>query len=240
MIRGLFKVLTDPRQRRDWRFLTLIRITRMLYPSYRLQWPQLLWWEDQEFLSYLDKFGMRHSFEGDRRWMLNQLTKLVKSVPGDTAECGVWFGSSSYLMCKGLGRPHHMFDSWEGLSEPEEVDGPRFAKHEQASTEATVRANLAGFTNINFHKGWIPERFTDVKDRRFCFVHIDVQLAQPTRDSFEFFYPRMNPGGIIVSDDYGFNTCPGARKVIDEFLTDKPEKIMEMSCGSAFLVRSSH
>ena len=78
---------------------------------------------------------------------------------------------------------------------------------------------------VVFHEGWIPDRFGDVAETRFCFVHLDVDLFQPTRDSLGFFYPRMVDGGLIVCDDYGFETCPGARRAVDEFFADRPEPI---------------
>ncbi|HEX3704868.1 MAG TPA: TylF/MycF/NovP-related O-methyltransferase, partial [Vicinamibacterales bacterium] len=67
---------------------------------------------------------------------------------------------------------------------------------------------------------------SDIEAERFEFganwvrilLHIDVDLYEPTRDSIAFLYERMNPGGIVVCDDYGFMTCPGATKAIDEFL----------------------
>ena len=81
-----------------------------------------------------------------------------------------------------------------------------------ACSPVQVAANLAEFADlVSFHGGWIPERFNDVAEARFCFVHIDVDLLQPTREVLEFFYPRMVAGGLIVCDDYGFDTCPGAR-----------------------------
>ena len=82
-----------------------------------------------------------------------------------------------------------------------------------------------------------PDRFNEVADRRFSFLHIDVDLYEPTRDSIAFFYPRMNVGGVIICDDYGFATCPGATKAIDEYLRDKPEKMMTLSDGGGFLIK---
>ena len=100
-----------------------------------------------------------------------------------------------------------------------------------------VKTNLSQFSNVSFHKGWIPERFPHVADRRFAFVHIDVDLYEPTRDSIEFFYPLMNENGIILCDDYGFDTCPGAIKAIDEFLADKPEKMLRLPSGGGFFIK---
>ncbi|MFW5652494.1 MAG: TylF/MycF/NovP-related O-methyltransferase [Planctomycetota bacterium] len=40
-------------------------------------------------------------------------------------------------------------------------------------------------------------------DRRYRFVHIDVDVYEPTLACLEFFWPRLSPGGAIVIDDYG-------------------------------------
>ena len=178
----------------------------------------------------------------DRRWMLSQLLRLIANVPGDTAECGVFSGSSSHVICGAnkaseQTRKHHMFDSFEGLSAPEEVDGSHWTKGDLAYGVERVQENLRAFDETAYYPGWIPDRFSDVADLRFAFVHIDVDLFQPTRDSIEFFYPRMSEGGVIVVDDYGFTSCPGATQAVDEFLADKPEQMLSLSAGGGFLIR---
>jgi O-methyltransferase len=74
------------------------------------------------------------------------------------------------------------------------------------------------------------------KHERFSFVHLDVDLYQPTMDSLEFFYGKMSPGNIILCDDYGFVTCPGAKKAMDSFFADKPEEIVSLPTGQGFVV----
>ena len=69
-------------------------------------------------------------------------------------------------------------------------------------------------------------------------MHIDVDLHQPTYDSLEFFYKRTTPGGIVLCDDYGSIHCPGAKKAMDTFFRDKPEEIIALSTGQAFIVKS--
>ena len=76
----------------------------------------------------------------------------------------------------------------------------------------TVQTNLKQFGFIRYYKGWIPDRLDEVKERTFSFVHIDVDLYQPTFDSFKFFYPRLLKNGIMVFDDYGCMRFPGAKK----------------------------
>lgn len=225
------------------RFESLHQLGHRLVPEYRFKWPQMQWWQEEAFNEYLQKFDELNGMNVDRHWMLYQLMRLVENIPGDTAECGIYQGCSSYMMCKmnqnnsNYHRIHFMFDSFEGLSAPSEIDGTHWQKGNLSCDMNRVEANLSGCSNYSLHKGWIPERFLDVENRLFSFVHIDVDLYNPTFDSIQFFYPRIHPGGIIVCDDYGFTSCVGATKAVDEFLQDKPEKMIQLSCGGGFLIK---
>jgi hypothetical protein len=225
------------------RFLIMTRLVRWFVPEYRFQWPQIDWWSDPTFNAYLERFNERELFQSPHRWAMYQLLRLIEAVPGDTAECGVFEGAGSYLICKAnaqssrFQRHHFMFDSFEGLSQPTAEDGIYWEGGAMLAPLEKVQANLAGFSNISFHKGWIPQRFPDVEDRCFAFVHIDVDLYEPTRDSMAFFYPRVNEGGILLCDDYGLSTCPGATETIDQFLADKPERMLVLPAGGGFLIK---
>jgi len=226
------------------RFLVMRMVAGWIIPGYRFHWPQLLWWDNAAFTAYLNKFDQLHDSNSHRHWMLDQLMQLVRDVPGDTAECGVFKGATSYLICKanlnaGDRRVHHVFDSFAGLSEPSAADGVFWLEGDLACSLDVVRANLAEFGDaaVRFRQGWIPDRFPDVSDQRFSFVHIDVDLYEPTRNNMAFFYPRMQPGGIILCDDYGFTTCPGATAAFDDYLNDKPEPIIGLPCGGGFLIK---
>ena len=225
----------------DRRLSALGIVANWLLPDYRLTWHQMDWWKDQQFNEYLNRFNERGGFNTHRRWMLWQLLRLISDVPGDTAECGVFEGSSSWLICAAVrskDRRHHLFDSFEGLSAPDPEDGQYWRSGALAAGEDLVARNLAGFESmLVFHKGWIPERFDEVQNEQFAFVHIDVDLRQPTIDSVEFFYPRLSTGGILLCDDYGCTTCPGATQAIDRFLVGKPEKMISLDGGGGFLIK---
>jgi O-methyltransferase len=202
--------------------------------EYGRSWPR-----DLEFRRALEPFegaGNRRAL--DRKWMLRELLKIARGVEGDTAECGTWRGGSSWLICKGLGRIHHAFDSFEGIPEPGPRDGRHFAKGDLAETEEAFRSRMAEFPGLRVYKGWIPSRFAEVADRRFSLVHVDVDLEQATRDSVEFFYPRLNSGGILLLDDYGFFICPGARGAVDAYFRDKPEPVLEIPTGQGLVIKA--
>lgn len=214
-----------------------------LMGDYRATWFQIDWHRDPDFNRFLDRFDERFGFNTHRKWTLWQLMRLVAEVPGDTAECGVFTGSSSWLICAAnrhsrFDRKHHLFDSFEGLSEPGAHDGAHWTEGDMRCHEDVVADNLEPFTDqLVFHKGWIPERFGSVEERRFAFVHVDVDLYEPTLDSVAFFYDRLEPGGILLCDDYGFWTCPGATRAIDGFLADRPEEMLSLAAGGGFLIK---
>lgn len=228
-------------------FYWLMVFSRNIYPDYRFKWPQMDWWADQEFNKFLEQFEEIDGLNTDRKWILAQLIRLTKNVPGDTAECGVYQGCSSYLILRSnaenrrnnLAKHHYVFDSFEGLSVPCNIDGNHFKKGDLSCPIEKVRANLSLFSDVTLLRGWIPDKFSDVKERTFSFVHIDVDLYEPTKQSIEFFYPRINHGGILLCDDYGFTTCPGATRAIDEFLNDKREKMISLCCGGGFFIKGT-
>jgi O-methyltransferase len=163
--------------------------------------------------------------------LVRELDKTL-ALEGLVAECGCFRGLSSFLLCSRLkrsapafdGAGYRIFDSFRGLSEPghedslaqagasaphaNDVRAGRFA----ASLEE-VRHALAAFPGVAYFPGWIPAAFP-VDEARYRFVHIDVDLYQPTRDSLEYFWPRLVPGGRVVCDDYNW---PGGRRSVDEF-----------------------
>ena len=47
----------------------------------------------------------------------------------------------------------------------------------------------------------------------------------------------MVKDGIIVCDDYGFSTCPGAKQAFDEFMKGKPEPIVHVPTGQCFIIK---
>ena len=182
------------------RFVFAEKISEMIYPKCKFSDFGRLFLEDKAFLNYYESYHGTWNYHSlDRKYTLDQLMKLLISTDGrgDTAECGVFQGASSYLICRqiqGSQKQHHIFDSFEGLSAPNDKDGTHWRIGALACSEKVVRENLREFDFVRYYKGWIPERFNEVSDRKFCFLHLDVDLYQLTLDSLVFFCEKMTPG----------------------------------------------
>ncbi len=223
------------------RYQSAEALAAAVYPKYKFSEYARIFLEDQEFIRYYERFMDPENWHSlDRKYTLDQLLKLTLHVEGDVAECGSYKGVSTFLMCRAhqkTGRTVHCFDSCEGLSAPGQQDGDYWVPGALKMPEEALRQTLAEFDNYRLHKGWIPTRFDEVASLRFSFLHVDVDLYQPTLDSLRFFHERLSPGAVILMDDYGFRTCPGAKQAADEFFSDKPERIVMLPTGQAFVIK---
>ncbi len=224
----------------DWdRYILAEALSSATYPKYKFSEYGRIFLEDEEFLEYYKSIMDPENWHSlDRKFTLNQFLKMVTHLDGDIVECGAYMGASAQLMCRaieGSNAKVHLFDSFEGLSEPGHSDGDYWQKGSLKAAEKQLHDTLAGFDNYLVYKGWIPERFHEVADKSFRLIHIDVDIYEPTFDSLSFFYPRLQAGGFVLLDDHGFSSCPGAKKAADDFMADKPENIALMSTGQALI-----
>jgi hypothetical protein len=223
-------------------FRLVTKLAEFFVPAYRFTWPELAWFQNRKLNDVLKRFDESEGFNAHRRFALQQLLRLTSNISGDTAECGVYKGCGSYIILQAnkqssFARVHHIFDSFEGLSRPSGKDGEYWTENDLSMAESIVGKNLREFSDIKFYKGWIPNRFGEVGGCMFSFIHVDVDLYEPTLESIKFFYERLNVGGIFVCDDYGFLTCPGATAAIEEFLLSKPEKMVSLPGGGGFFIK---
>ena len=186
----------------------------------------------------------------DRRFTLLQFSSSVAGLKGSTAECGVFRGVGSALICRSLRgtygerERHYGFDAWEGLPDPTDRDrmpsGACWWKRGALlAPKAQADSMLEEFDCCELRHGWIPETFSGLEEAMFRFVHIDVDLYEPTKASLEFFFQRMVPGGIILFDDYGFESCPGAKAAVDEYFSANRERVIVLATGQAFVTRQT-
>jgi predicted O-methyltransferase YrrM len=157
---------------------------------------------------------------------LFSLMQLAHSAPqGPACELGVWNGLSTLVLSHMAQRDDlTVIDSFEGLSPANVVrDGIALADASGSVHPPTnyfkvdMDAVTARFPDsVKVIKGWVPEVLEELPEQKWSFVHIDLDLYDPTKAAIEYFVPRMVHGGIIVEDQYFTFLFPGAGRAWDE------------------------
>ena len=159
----------------------------------------------------------------DRLANIIKYADLARPLEGNYAEVGVFRGGSLELIAKlNPDKEIYAFDSFTGLPRPTEHDN----YHQEGDFKDTDYEGLKFYFerfhhNITLFKGFVPHTFTMIDPfKMYSFVHIDVDLYQSVKDSLDYFFPRMVMGGIIIIDDYGFESTRGALVSVDEFVSN--------------------
>jgi hypothetical protein len=243
-IRAIKWLMTGTAAQRRRVRMEMARISAGLFGDFPLGDDYKAWREDKQFQIDYQRLSPGNPYSQDRKWAVREFVKLSNDLPGDMAECGCYEGATAFFMAQASSSGTlYLFDSFQGISSPEardrhdRSDVMGWSKGDLSSNERKLHSNLACFKSIDVLPGWIPERFHEVAERKFRIVHIDVDLYQPTRDSLEFFYPRLVAGGIIVMDDYGFLTCPGAKIAADEFSQAVGVQVLHLPTGQGVIIR---
>lgn len=168
---------------------------------------------------------------------LYQVAQHVLDLDGDVAEVGVYRGGTGYLLGSVFDRQPRsvlLFDTFEGMpgSADPEHDTHKEGDFADTSFEAVSRA-LVKWPRVELVQGFFPDSAAPYTERSFAFAHIDVDIYRSVLDCCEFFYPRTEPGGALVFDDYGQRSCPGAKQAVDEFFADRPEHPFYLPTGQA-------
>jgi len=159
--------------------------------------------------------------------ILTELEKVLDAdVEGDIVEFGCYSGTTSLfiqrmLIAKGSTKKLHTYDSFDGLPEKSKQDtsplGVDFKRGELRSTKADFIHN---FRKANLPLPIICKKwFHEVEDHeipdKICFAFLDGDYYKSIRSSLSLVLPRMQPGGVIIVDDYDNPALPGAKKAVE-------------------------
>ena len=170
------------------------------------------------------------------QYLIYSLACAQSKRPGAIAEVGVFRGGSAKLICEAKGdKPLHLFDTYEGLPPSSEADLGVHRENQYACSLENIQEYLQEYDNVHFHKGIFPDSAADVPEQTYCLAHFDVDLYEGTKGCLEYFYPRMIPGGVMISHDYGL--LAGVEKAFCEFFADKPEEIIEQPTTQCMIIK---
>lgn len=209
-----------------------------VFPS---TWFELDWVQEWDF--GLEKhFSEEHNLNTYRRRFLASLAKYldVSKSGGDFIELGSYFGLGSYLMLKNSERHLHIVDSFQGLSEPVEIDGSFWSANDMKVEKAIVERNLQEFEErFTIYEGWIPRILSVIQHSNFLFAHVDLDLFEPTLASLQWLSSRMTRDALILCDDYRFSTCPGATAACEQFQNESANwRLLPLPVGGCLFLQA--
>jgi len=162
-----------------------------------------------------------------------ELCRNYKAVEGAIVECGTWKGGMIAGMVSILGteRTYYLFDSFEGLPQVKEIDGPE-AKAWQSDTngadyfdnckadesDAGKAMTRSGAKHYSIHKGWFSKTVEGFSSPNgIAILRLDADWYDSTMDCLVHLFPKINTGGVLILDDY--YTWEGCSKAIHDYLS---------------------
>ena len=180
--------------------------------------------------------GRESLLSGNEAFTVYSLARSQSHLDGEMAEVGVYQGVSARLISIASGGvPLHLFDTYSGLPDVDATEKVRMREGHYSASLSSVQAFMADRPDITYHPGLFPSTAEPCSDRRFSFVHLDVDLKSSTLACLEFFYPRMLAGGVILSHDYSY--LDGVRSAFTEFLSHRREQAIELPTSQAMIVK---
>lgn len=151
---------------------------------------------------------------------LLELSNSVKQLKGDIVEVGVYKGGSAQILSDiFVDDDIFLFDTFEGMPETNQFDNIHVKGDFNDVLYEDVVKYFSNYKNVTIYKGHFPHQNSQgLENRKFKFVHLDVDIYDSYKDCLNFFNGKMIEGGVMLFDDYSAATCGGAKIAVDEYI----------------------
>jgi O-methyltransferase len=186
------------------------------------------WLIDEEFLRVWQAASRNTLCDVLRSYELYQCVCEVARIPGDILEVGVWRGGTGAVLAAAARRwkpdaEVWLCDTFSGVVKAGTFDSVYLGGEHADTSQAIVTSLLSnlGLSNTSILTGVFPdETASALQDKRVALCHIDVDVYQSAADIVTWLKPRVSSGSILVFDDYGFSTCKGITRLVNELRTN--------------------
>ena len=213
------------------------------YFSTKFQYKLLSFYKEKKVVDLIKsiKNDVNFAFFPYEAYMLYSIAKSQRELDGDMIEVGVYQGGSAKLISEVKGdRKLFLLDTFIGLQELSDGD-THFGKKHRKKNEfddtslEVVKDYLSSYNNIQIIKGEFSKTADSIRDSKFSFVHLDVDLYRSTIECLKFFYPRLVKGGIILVHDYHSD---GIQKAFKEFLQSNKVQLIELTGSQCMIIKN--
>lgn len=206
--------------------------------------PVHFWEQDEYFINLYDNIKGLTVASNQRCYIIYQLLKQCVNIKGAVAEIGVYKGGTAKLIKECLldsEKKIYLFDTFTGIPEPDPKKDPFYFDKKESFKDtslASIKKMFSNDENVFIIDGKFPETSNIIENKEFSFVHVDVDVYRSVMDCCLLFYPRLKRGGILLFDDYGDYSCPGAKIAVDQYFIDKPEFPIYLPTGQCLVVKN--
>jgi O-methyltransferase len=203
------------------------------------------WLTDRPFIDIYSAIRNNTLVDRYRCYELWQLVEQTAKLEGALIEVGVWRGGTGALIAKkaslcGIAANIYLCDTFTGVVKAGINDSTYKGGEHADTSKETVEALLQtmGLDTAIILNGIFPEETGDtVRDKKFRFCHIDVDVYHSASDIVEWIWPKLVIGGIVVFDDYGFHKCDGIARFVNEERSKKDLLVVHNLNGHALIVK---
>jgi len=173
--------------------------------------------------------------------ILNSLQETLRqNVEGEVLEMGCYLGTTSLfitrlLLNNGSNKKFHVYDSFSGLPEKTIQDsspaGEQFVTGELLATKKQFIENYkkASLPLPRVHKCWFKDLDQSNIPEKVAFAFLDGDYYESIKQCLNLIAPNLTKGSIVVVDDYQNEALPGAKKAVDQWLSNKNYKLKVIS-----------
>lgn len=173
-----------------------------------------------------------------RTYVLCWAAKHGMEREGDFVECGCYKGTSSRIVAEYAGlasSSKHMY-LYDLFYHEEGMNHHAMPEHSSDLADK-VRQRFADMPNVHVIQGEIPKSFEQGMPEKIAFMHIDMNNAAGELATLEHLYDRVQPGAVIVFDDYGWRGYRPQKLAEDDFFSRIDKQILEIPTGQGILIK---
>jgi hypothetical protein len=187
-------------------------------------------------LAALEELKWRHYFIFQTVLFSSKFTSSKKKY---IVECGVCDGLTAFYAMMALKKfkynfKSYLYDSWSVMKDEylDRDEKKLSGSYRYLNLSRTIK-NLYIFKKYTtFNRGYIPESFKNsINPKIVSWLHIDLNSSFATLEALNFFWDKIDSGGVIIFDDYGSSQYTSTKKVIDKFFENKSGHFFNLPTG---------